>query len=152
MDWGRDYYTFADNNIEYIWKFLRVIADRGWLYKGHRATEWCPRCGTSISAHELTGSYSDREHPSLSVRFPLLDRPGESLVIWTTTPWTLPANVAAAVREDAEYGRQDNGDWIAVERGKGPFVETLTGAPDGGLALPRPVRRPRSRQGRRRTG
>ncbi len=129
MDWGRDYYTFADNNIEYIWKFLRTIADRGWLFKGHRATEWCPRCGTSISAHELTGSYSDREHPSLFVRFPLLDRPGESLVVWTTTPWTLPANVAAAVREDAEYGRQDNGDWIAVERGSGSaFVETLTGA------------------------
>jgi isoleucyl-tRNA synthetase len=129
MDWGRDYYTFADTNIEYIWKFLRTIADRGWLYKGHRATEWCPRCGTSISAHELTGSYSDREHASLFVRFPLLDRPGESLVVWTTTPWTLPANVAAAVREDAEYGRQDNGDWIAVERGSGSaFVETLTGA------------------------
>jgi isoleucyl-tRNA synthetase len=128
MDWGRDYYTFADTNIEYIWTFLRAIADRGWLYKGHRATEWCPRCGTSISAHELTGSYSDREHPSLSVRFPLLDRPGESLVVWTTTPWTLPANVAAAVRPDATYGRLDNGDWVATDRGSGPYAETSTGA------------------------
>jgi isoleucyl-tRNA synthetase len=95
MDWGRDYYTFADTNIEYIWKFLRSIADRGWLYKGHRATEWCPRCGTSISAHELTGSYSDREHPSLTVRFPLVDRPGESLVVWTTaTGWPSPVRPA----------------------------------------------------------
>ena len=105
MDWGRDYYTFADTNIEYIWRFLTVVAERGWLYQGHRSTEWCPRCGTSISAHELAGSYIDREDPSLCVRLPLLDRPGEALVVWTTTPWTLPANVAAAVRPDAEYGR-----------------------------------------------
>ena len=100
MDWGNDYYTFSDTNIEYIWKFLQIVHERGWLFKGHRATEWCPRCGTSISAHELAGSYIDKDDPSLYVRFPLLDRPGEALVIWTTTPWTLPANVAAAVQPD----------------------------------------------------
>ncbi len=114
MDWGNDYFTFSDTNIEYIWKFLSIVNDRGWLFKGHRATEWCPRCGTSISAHELAGSYIDRDDPSLYVRFPLLDRAGESLVIWTTTPWTLPANVAAAVKPDLAYGRRDNGDWVAV--------------------------------------
>ena len=101
MDWGHDYYTFSDTNIEYIWRFLKIVHERGWLYLGHRATEWCPRCGTSLSQHELVGSYQDRTDPSLFVRFPLLDRPGESLVIWTTTPWTLPANVAAAVQPDA---------------------------------------------------
>lgn len=128
MDWGGDYYTFADNNIQYIWKFLKVVQERGWLYRGHRATEWCPRCGTSISAHELAGSYVDREDPSLTVRLPLLDRPGEALVIWTTTPWTLPANVAAAVHPVARYGRLENGDWIAVERGEGAtFTQTLAG-------------------------
>ncbi|HUJ04729.1 MAG TPA: isoleucine--tRNA ligase [Streptosporangiaceae bacterium] len=116
MDWGNDYFTFSDTNIEYIWKFLSVVHERGWLYLGHRPTEWCPRCGTSISAHELVGSYVDRSDPSLSVRFPLLDRPGEALVIWTTTPWTLPANVAAAVRPDAQYGRLPSGDWIATAR------------------------------------
>ena len=78
MDWGNDYYTFSDTNIEYIWKFLQIVHERGWLFKGHRATEWCPRCGTSISAHELAGSYIDKEDPSLFVRFPLLDRPGEA--------------------------------------------------------------------------
>jgi isoleucyl-tRNA synthetase len=52
MDWGRDYYTFSDTNICYIWKFLHLVHERGWLYRGHRPTEWCPRCGTSISAHE----------------------------------------------------------------------------------------------------
>ena len=106
MDWGNDYFTFSDTNIEYIWRFLRLVHERGWLYLGHRSTEWCPRCGTSISAHELVGSYVDRADPSLFVRFPLLDRPGESLVVWTTTPWTLPANVAAAVNPEAEYGRR----------------------------------------------
>src|SRR6478672_10533794 len=116
MDWGNDYYTFSDTNIEYIWRFLKVVHERGWLYVGHRSTEWCPRCGTSISAHELTGSYVDRADPSLQVRLPLVDRPGESLVIWTTTPWTLPANVAAAVNPEAEYGRRDSGEWVAAGR------------------------------------
>ena len=118
MDWGNDYFTFSDTNIEYIWGFLKQMWERGMLYKGHRSTEWCPRCGTSISQHELTqsGVYQERSDPSLFVRFPLLDAPGESLVIWTTTPWTLPANVAAAVKADAEYGRRDNGEWVAVAR------------------------------------
>ena len=100
MDWGNDYFTFSDTNIEYIWRFLKVVHERGWLYLGHRSTEWCPRCGTSLSQHELTqsGVYQDAHDPSLFVRFPLLERAGESLVIWTTTPWTLPANVAAAVQ------------------------------------------------------
>ena len=130
MAWGDDYFTFSDTNIEYIWRFLKIVSERGWLYTGHRATEWCPRCGTSISAHELAGSYVDREDPSLSVRFPLLDRPGEALVVWTTTPWTLPANVAAAVNPAATYVRSEDGDWTAVARGaKGAsVVEELPGA------------------------
>jgi isoleucyl-tRNA synthetase len=118
MDWGNDYYTFSDTNIEYIWRFLKHVHEQGWLYKGHRSTEWCPRCGTSLSQHELTqaGVYQDRSDPSLYVRFPLLDRPGESVVVWTTTPWTLPANVAAAVKPDAEYGLRENGEWVAAAR------------------------------------
>ena len=92
--------------------------ERGFLYRGHRSTEWCPRCGTSISQHELSqgGVYQDKSDPSLFVRFPLLERDGESLVIWTTTPWTLPANVAAAVKPDAQYGLRQNGEWVAVAR------------------------------------
>jgi isoleucyl-tRNA synthetase len=118
MDWGNDYYTFSDTNIEYIWKFLQIVNEKGWLYMGHRSTEWCPRCGTSLSQHELSqsGVYQDRADPSLFVRFPLRDRHGESLVAWTTTPWTLPAHVAAAVKPDADYGRRDNGQWVAAAR------------------------------------
>ena len=114
MDWDNDYYTFSDTNIEYIWRFLKTVHERGWLYQGHRSTEWCPRCGTSISQHELfAGEYKELEHPSLYVRFPLKGRDGEALVVWTTTPWTLPANVAAAVKPDAEYVLSASGEWRA---------------------------------------
>jgi isoleucyl-tRNA synthetase len=116
MDWGKDYFTFSDTNIEYVWRMLKSVHERDWLYRGHRSTEWCPRCGTSISQHELIGSYVDRADPSLYVRLPLLERPGENLVVWTTTPWTLPANVAAAVNPEAEYGRRQNGEWVAAAR------------------------------------
>src|SRR5213594_4583221 len=118
MDWDNDYYTFSDTNIEYIWRFLKEVHGRGWLYKGHRSTQWCPRCGTSLSQHEQAGeeNYVELEHPSLFVRFPLLEREGEALVVWTTTPWTLPANVAAAVKPDALYGLTKEGDWWAVQR------------------------------------
>jgi isoleucyl-tRNA synthetase len=116
MDWDNDYYTFSDTNIEYIWRFLKAVHDRGWLYKGHRSTQWCPRCGTSLSQHEQTGEdkYAELTHPSVYVRFPLKGRDGESLVVWTTTPWTLPANVAAAVEPDAEYGLLEDGGWAAL--------------------------------------
>src|SRR6266849_6541120 len=117
MDWDNDYYTFSDTNIEYIWRFLAAVQERGWLYMGHRSTQWCPRCGTSLSQHEQAGEGNYRElvHPSLYVRFPLKGREGEALVVWTTTPWTLPANVAAAVKPDAEYALVDGG-WVALAR------------------------------------
>ena len=118
MDWGADYFTFSDTNIEYIWRFLKLMHERGRLYMGHRSTEWCPRCGTSLSQHELSqsGVYQDRSDPSLYVRLPLQDREREWLVVWTTTPWTLPANVAAAVHPDEEYGLRENGEWVMVAR------------------------------------
>jgi isoleucyl-tRNA synthetase len=116
MDWDNDYHTFSDTNISYIWGFLKAVHERGWLYKGHRSTQWCPRCGTSLSQHEQAGEehYQELEHPSLYVRFPLKERDGESLIVWTTTPWTLPANVAAAVKPDAEYGLREGGWSLAV--------------------------------------
>jgi isoleucyl-tRNA synthetase len=120
MDWGNDYLTFSDTNIEYIWRFLKETDRRGWLYKGHRSTQWCPRCGTSLSQHEQAGeeNYQELEHPSLYVRFPLKGREGEALIVWTTTPWTLPANVAAAVEPDADYGLREGGWRLAEEGGE----------------------------------
>src|SRR6516165_968884 len=113
MDWDRSYFTMSDTNISYIWVFLKECHDRGWLYRGHRSMPWCPRCGTSLSQHELIDSYREITHPSLYVRLPLAGREREYLVVWTTTPWTLPANVAAAVLPDADYARVETPAGIA---------------------------------------
>jgi isoleucyl-tRNA synthetase len=141
MDWDNDYYTFSDTNIEYIWRFLKAVHERGWLYKGHRSTQWCPRCGTSLSQHEQTGEdkYAELVHPSVYVRLPLDGREGESLVVWTTTPWTLPANVAAAVKPDAEYGLLENGGWAALATIAGERTQrTVRGEELVGLAYEGP--------------
>jgi isoleucyl-tRNA synthetase len=129
MDWGNDYYTFSDTNIEYIWRFLKECHARGWLYKGHRSTQWCPRCGTSLSQHEQAGEdkYVELTHPSVYARLPLPGREGEALAIWTTTPWTLPANVAAAVKPDAEYGLFDGAWWLRELKPDGVPARTVRG-------------------------
>lgn len=105
MRWDDSYYTMSDTNIEYIWHFLGICHERGWLYEGHQAMPWCTRCGTSLSQHELTEGYEEVADTSVFLRFPLKDRPGESLLVWTTTPWTLTSNVAAAVNPDLDYLR-----------------------------------------------
>ncbi|MER3485002.1 MAG: isoleucine--tRNA ligase, partial [Chloroflexota bacterium] len=106
MDWDNSYYTMSDENNYMIWHFLKVCHQRGWIYKGHDVMPWCPRCGTGISEHEIvTEGYQERSHLSLFVRLPLTDRPNESLLVWTTTPWTLAANVAAAVHPELMYAK-----------------------------------------------
>ena len=111
MDWDNSYHTMSDENNYTIWHFLKVCHDRGWLYQGTDVMPWCPRCGTGLSEHEIvTEGYKEVVHPGLFVRFPLRDREGESLLLWTTTPWTLPANVAAAVHPDLTYVKVKQGD------------------------------------------
>jgi isoleucyl-tRNA synthetase len=106
MDWDNSYFTLADENNYSIWSFLKLCNERGWLYRGHDVVPWCPRCGTALSEHEIaTEGYAERTHLAVTAAFPLLDRPGEALLAWTTTPWTLPANVAAAVHPDLTYVR-----------------------------------------------
>jgi isoleucyl-tRNA synthetase len=123
-DTGGSYFTFSNENNDLIWGFLAECHRRGWLYKGHDTMPWCPRCGTGLSQMEMNEGYQDREDPGLTVRFPLLDRPGEALLVWTTTPWTLTANVAAAVGPDLRYVKVREGDdvfWL----GKGTLKTTL---------------------------
>ncbi|RAQ94547.1 isoleucine--tRNA ligase [Thermogemmatispora tikiterensis] len=104
MDWGNDYYTLSDENNYTIWHFLKRCYERGLIYKGHDVMTWCPRCGTGISNMEtLSEDWHEVSHLSLYVLFPLVERPGEFLLVWTTTPWTLAANVAAAVHPELTY-------------------------------------------------
>ena len=103
MDWRNSYFTMSDVNIEYNWSFLKRCHERGWLYLGHRPMPWCTRCGTSISQHEMLDAYTELTHESVIVALPLLDRPDHRLLVWTTTPWTLPANVAVAVHPQLDY-------------------------------------------------
>ena len=110
MDWPNSYYTMSDTNIEYIWHFLKKCSDNGWLYKGRRAMPWCARCGTSLSQHELADSYRDMKHPSVTIKLPILQRPGEYVLAWTTTPWTLTANTALAVHPELDYAKVKHGD------------------------------------------
>ncbi|MGA3030294.1 MAG: class I tRNA ligase family protein [Candidatus Limnocylindrales bacterium] len=123
---GGSYFTFSNENNYLIWSFLAECHRRGWLYKGHDSMPWCARCGTGISQHEMTEGYADREDPGLTVKFPLLDRPGEALLVWTTTPWTLTSNVAAAVGENLRYIKVKQGDeifWL----GRGTAKSALAG-------------------------
>jgi isoleucyl-tRNA synthetase len=105
MDWPNSYWTHADNNIEHIWHFLKACQDKGWLYRGARSMPWCTRCGTGLSQHELVGTDSYREltHASVYLGLPIQGRPGEYFMVWTTTPWTLAANVALAVHPEFDY-------------------------------------------------
>ena len=101
---GGSYFTFSNENNYMIWTMLKSCHERGWLYKGHDVMPWCARCGTGISQHEIvTEGYVEMTHPSIYLHFPLRERPGESLLVWTTTPWTLTSNVAAAVHPELPY-------------------------------------------------
>jgi isoleucyl-tRNA synthetase len=112
MDWPNSYYTMSDENNYTIWHFLKTCHERGLLYKGHDVMPWCTRCGTGISDAEAAEGYKDLTHESVFVRFPLVDRPGESLLVWTTTPWTLTSNVVVAVNPDLTYVKVRQGNEI----------------------------------------
>lgn len=102
MDWEHSYFTNTDNNILSIWHFLKVCNDRGYIVKKNRPMAWCPRCGTSLSEHEMAGSYHDVTHTAIFAKFPVKDKDFKMLA-WTTTPWTLSANTALAVNPDFTY-------------------------------------------------
>ncbi len=101
---GGSYFTFSNENNYMIWTALKNCHENGWIYKGTDVMPWCARCGTGISQHEIvTEGYQELTHTSIFLRFPLRNRPGEDLLVWTTTPWTLTSNVAAAVHPELPY-------------------------------------------------
>ncbi|MHA1964859.1 MAG: isoleucine--tRNA ligase [Candidatus Thorarchaeota archaeon] len=133
---GGSYFTFSEENNYTIWTALKSCHDRGWIYKGRDVMPWCARCGTAISQHEIvTEGYRELTHASITLRFPLVDCPGESLLIWTTTPWTLSSNVAAAVGPELTYVKVRQGKEIFylsrgtlhMLKGKYEVVEELLG-------------------------
>lgn len=110
---GGSYFTFSNENNYMIWTFLKKCWERGWLYRGADVMPWCPRCATGLSQHEIvTDGYAELTHPGVTVKLPLRGRPNESLLVWTTTPWTLTSNVAAAVGPELSYLKVKQGDEV----------------------------------------
>jgi isoleucyl-tRNA synthetase len=129
IDLDDPYVTLEDDYIESVWWSLKRLWDDGRLYEGHKVVPYCPRCGTALSSHEVALGYGDVKDPSIYVRFPLLDEDGtetgESLLVWTTTPWTLPGNVAVAVAPEVTYVRaRVEGEVLIVAE---PLVEKVLG-------------------------
>jgi isoleucyl-tRNA synthetase len=128
MDWDNSYFTMSDDNNYMIWHFLKVCHDNGWIYKGHDSVPWCPRCQTAISQHEmLTEDYKELVHDSVYLELKVVGRDSEFLVIWTTTPWTIPANIAVAVDVKLKYslveGREGNKFWVAKDAVERVFAD-----------------------------
>jgi isoleucyl-tRNA synthetase len=103
VDLKTAYVTYHNEYIESVWWILKNFWDKGLIYRGFKVVPYCPRCGTPLSDHEVALGYDEAVDPSVFVRMPLVDMPGTSLLVWTTTPWTLPANVAVAVHPEVEY-------------------------------------------------
>ena len=102
MQWDNSYYTNTDQNIEGIWHFLKTCDDNGWIQREYKPMPWCPRCGTSLSEHEMTGSYKNITHNSVFFKLPIIGT-NSKILVWTTTPWTLSSNVALAVNPEIDY-------------------------------------------------
>jgi isoleucyl-tRNA synthetase len=103
VDLGTAYVTYTNDYMESVWWILKTLWEKGLLYQGYKVVPYCPRCGTPLSDHEVALGYAEAEDPSVFVRMPLVDDPQTSLLVWTTTPWTLPGNVAVAAHPDVEY-------------------------------------------------
>ncbi len=129
VDLDDPYVTLDDSYIESVWWSLKRLWDEGRLYEGHKVVPYCPRCGTALSSHEVALGYEDVEDPSIYVRFPLLgedgSESGESLLVWTTTPWTLPGNVAVAAAPGVTYVKARAGEETLIVAE--PLLEKVLG-------------------------
>jgi isoleucyl-tRNA synthetase len=142
MDWTNSYFTMSEENNFSIWHFLKKCHERGLIYEGTDVMPWCSRCGTAISDQEIaTEGYRELTHKAVFLRLPVTGRQREFLLVWTTTPWTLTSNVAAAVHPELDYVRaRSDGDTYILAKpllsvlGKGTeAVEEIKGAKLVGL-------------------
>lgn len=125
LDYQHAYVTCSNEYVESVWAVLKRLHDRGLLYQGHRVLPYCPRCGTVLSSHELALGYEEVRDRSLYLTAALDDGTGRELVVWTTTPWTLPSNVAIAVHPDLDYGcyRLADGRRLVLATGRAVMLE-----------------------------
>lgn len=116
VDMEHPYVTYENDYIESEWWALKTIAEKGLLYKGHKVVPYCPRCGTALSSHEVAQGYKDVKETSVFVAFKVKNEENTYLLAWTTTPWTLPSNVALCVnaKEDYVYAEKDGRIYIAA--------------------------------------
>lgn len=125
-DMDNPYVTYHNDYIESVWWALRQIWDKGLLYKGHKIMPYCPRCGTALSSHEVAQGYKDVKENSVIAKFHIKDAPeNEYILAWTTTPWTLPSNVALCVNPHETYVKIDTGDqkYILAEALLGKVID-----------------------------
>ena len=125
-DMEKPYITYDNNYIESVWWSLKKIADKGLLYKGHKIVPYCPRCGTALSSHEVSQGYKTVKEKSAFVRFRVKGTENTWLYAWTTTPWTLPSNVALCVNPDDEYAKFDCEDRTIIMAKA--LIESVLGA------------------------
>ncbi len=139
VDETKAYFTFDSSYMEVLWHLFARVAKNGRLYKDYKVVPWCPRCGTALSSHELAQGYADVKDLTITAKFELVDEPGTFLLAWTTTPWTLPGNVALAVGADIEYGVYEFGEQkvilaakVAAEKSSdllAPLGQTISSRP-----------------------
>ena len=147
VDMDEPYMTMSNEYMESVWNILGTIHEKGWLYKGHRVSPYCPSCQTSLSSHEVAQGYKDVKDLSATVKFKLTTKANEYILGWTTTPWTLPANVALAVHKDLDYVKVKVGEEIFIVAQnrlqqvigtEGEVIEQLKGSALVGLSYSAP--------------
>ncbi len=128
VDMDHPYVTYHDDYIESVWWALKEIWKKGLLYKGHKIVPYCPRCGTALSSHEVAQGYKDVKETSVVARFKLKGRENAYILAWTTTPWTLPSNVALCMNPDETYVEieADGARYILAEALASKFFEEYT--------------------------
>ena len=110
VDMDNPYVTYHDDYIESVWWALKTISDKGLLYKGYKIVPYCPRCGTALSSHEVAQGYKDVKEKSVYVKFKLKGEENVYFLAWTTTPWTLPSNVALCMNAEFDYVKIKSGE------------------------------------------
>ena len=117
------YYTLDNNYIESVWWLLKTLWDKELIYQGYKVVPYDPRIGATLSSHEVAQGYKEVDDPSVFVRFRRMDEPGTSFLVWTTTPWTLPSNLALAVHPEVDYAYVSTGDETLIMASS--LVETV---------------------------